>query len=103
MNPLDEMLAKIQRNITYGYMILFGACLGAFIFLPKPLDESIKAVLIGLTGVLGTLITMQNQFWFARSRSATVPDPTTTTTELKQTTLPSPPIQTEDSNDKVKT
>ncbi len=80
MNALDALIARTQRNITYGYCVLFAAAIAALLFLPKPLDDSTKTLLITLLGVLGTLITMQNQFWFARSRTAGIPDPATTTT-----------------------
>jgi len=77
---MDQLIAETQRNITYAYCILFAAVVAALLFLPKPLDDSTKTLLITLLGVLGTLITMQNQFWFARSRTAGIPDPATTTT-----------------------
>lgn len=97
---MDLLLAKTQRNITYAYVLLFAFALGALLFLPKPLDDSTKTMLITMIGVLGTLITMQNQFWFARSRPAGVPDPTvptTTTTQITQTTQPTevPPNETQ--------
>lgn len=80
MNALDDLIARTQRTITYAYCALFAGAIAALLFLPKPLDDSTKTLLITLLGVLGTLITMQNQFWFARSRTAGIPDPVTTTT-----------------------
>jgi hypothetical protein len=92
VNALDHLIAKTQRNITYVYCGLFGGALAALIFLKKPLDESTKTILITLLGVLGTLITMQNQFWFARQRTAGVPDPSPTT--VIQTGGPNAPTTT---------
>lgn len=92
MNELDHLIARTQRNITYAYWALFGGALAALIFLKKPLDESTKTILITLLGVLGTLITMQNQFWFARQRTAGVPDPSPTT--VIQTGDPNAPTTT---------
>lgn len=80
MNTLDQLIATTQRNITYAYWALFGLALLALMFLPRPLDESTKTLLITLLSVLGTLITQQNSFWFARQRLAGVPDPQATTT-----------------------
>lgn len=87
MDAVDKLIANTQRNVTYLYMALFAAAIAGLIFLPKPLDDSVKTILITMLGILGTLVTMQNQFWFARPRSAGVPDPTVITTT-------SPPGQT---------
>ncbi len=104
MNNLDLLVGQTQRNLTYAYWALFGGVLAALIFLPRPIDESIRTLLITLAGVLGTLVTMQNQFWFARPRVAGVPDPTTTVTTSTgmppdpvvavTTTVPTPPQAT---------
>lgn len=75
MNPLDDVVARTQRNVTYGYMSMFAFAMGALFFLPKPLDEFTKTLLISLLSVLGTLITQQSSFWMARQRTAGVPDP----------------------------
>jgi hypothetical protein len=80
MSPLDALIARAQRNITYAYIVLFAGAIAALLFLPRPLDDSTKTLLITLLGVLGTLVTMQTQFWYARNRTGGVPDPATTTT-----------------------
>ena len=105
MTPLDLLIARTQRHLTFIYWLLFAAVLGALIFVPRPLDDSVKTLLITMAGILGTLVTMQNQFWFARQRTAGVPDPTTTTTTttkidpgppatIETTTTPAPPVPT---------
>ncbi len=94
MKDLDTLIANTQRNLTYVYWLLFAAVLGTLLFLPRPLDESIKTLLITLAGILGTLVTMQNQFWFSRPRVAGIPDPATTTTTT--VTTPSTPVKPED-------
>lgn len=95
MTELDKLIAHTQRNVTYAYWVLFAVVIGTLIFLPRPLDESIKTLLITLAGILGTLVTFQNQFWFARSRTAGVPDPTTTTTTTEVKTPSTTPGVTE--------
>lgn len=77
---IDLLIAKTQRNISYLYWLLFAGALIALMFLPKPLEDSTKTLLITLLSVLGTLITQQNSFWYARSRAGGIPDPNTTTT-----------------------
>jgi len=89
MNDLDLLIAKAQRSITYLYWFLFAVSLGGLLFLPKPIDDSIKTLLLMMLGALITLITQQSSFWFARQRAAGVPDPTTTTTSTTTTTTPS--------------
>ena len=79
MTDLDLLIGRTQRNLTYVYWLLFSGVLAALIFIPRPLDDSTKTLLITFAGILGTLVTMQNQFWFARARAAGVPDPSTTT------------------------
>lgn len=90
MTVLDLLIARTQRNITYAYWFLFTVALVALMFLPKPLDESIRTLLITMLSVLGTLITQQSSFWFARQRSAGVPDPSTTTVTSSTETVTTP-------------
>jgi hypothetical protein len=92
LKDLDTLIGSTQRNITYVYIALFAGALAALLFLPRPLDESTKTLLITLLGILGTLITQQSNFWFARQRTAGVPDPSTTTTSTTTTTTPTPAI-----------
>jgi hypothetical protein len=87
MDTIDTLIARTQRNITYLYCVLFAAVLAVLILLPKPLDQATNTLLISLLSVLGLLITQQSNFWFARSRTAGVPDPITTTST---TTTPTP-------------
>ena len=76
MNDLDSLIANAQRNITYGYILLFTLSLAALIFMPKPIDPQTNTLLVTLLSVLGTILVQQSSFWFARQRSAGVPDPT---------------------------
>lgn len=90
MNPLDLLIGQTQRNITYLYWGLFSAALAGLLFLPKPIDESVKTVLLMLLATLATIITQQSSFWYARQRSAGVPDPTVTTVTTSQQTVTTP-------------
>ena len=92
MTDLDLLIGRTQRNLTYVYWFLFSGVLAALIFIPRPLDDSTKTLLITLAGILGTLVTMQNQFWFARTRAAGVPDPTTTTVTTPSATENPPSV-----------
>lgn len=91
MEPIALLIANTQRNLTYVYWLLFAGVIGILLFLPRPLDESIKTLLITMAGILGTLVTMQNQFWFSRNRTSGVPDPATTTTRTESLTTPTNP------------
>lgn len=103
---VEVIVSKTQRRMTYLYFSLFSVALLALILLPKPMDDFTKTVLQSLLTILGTLIIAQNGFWFARQRTAGVPDPTamiTSTTLLpdgtrKVTTAPAakPPKGTTD-------
>ena len=82
---IDTIVGRTQRNLTYLYWFLFALVLAALVFLPRPMDESSRTVLQMLLAILGTLITQQSSFWFARVRTAGVPDPTQVVTQTKTT------------------
>lgn len=90
MHTLDRYIASTQRWVTVLYAMLFVASLMLLLFLPRPLDDTVKTVLIGATTALSSVLMMQNTFWFGRPRASGVPDPTfpatdaITTTEIKK-------------------
>lgn len=86
MTTLDQMIANTQRNVTYLYALIFVASIALLIFLPNP-SEVAKTILIASSATLGTILIMQNTFWYGRPRSAGVPDPTT----IQTTTTGEPP------------
>jgi hypothetical protein len=79
VSQLDLLIAQTQRNNTYLYAGIFVASIGLLIFLKDP-SEVAKTILIASSATLGTVLIMQNQFWYGRPRGAGVPDPATTTT-----------------------
>lgn len=91
MNALDLFIARTQRNTTYLYACIFVLSIGLLIFLPNP-SEVAKTILIASSATLGTILIMQNQFWYGRPRGAGIPDPVTTT--IKTETPPPPAPQT---------
>ena len=70
---LDQYIASTQRWITYAYIVLFGGAFASLIVLPKPMDETVKTIIVSLIAVLGTVIVQQSNFWFARVRTSGVP------------------------------
>ncbi len=89
MHMLDRYIASTQRWLTVLYALLFSASLLLLVVLPKPIDDAIKTVLTSSTTMFGSILMMQNTFWFGRPRAAGVPDPgtsTETTTTTSQTT-----------------
>lgn len=88
---LDVLIGRTQRNTTYLYAFLVISSILFLIFLPNP-SEVAKTILVSIANVFGTVIVMQNTFWFGRPRGAGVPDPTApgTTTDLsiRQVTPP---------------
>jgi hypothetical protein len=87
MTQLDLLIARTQRNNTYLYALIFVLSISLLIFLPDP-SEVAKTILIASSATLGTILIMQNQFWYGRPRGAGIPDPVTTTIT---TETPSPP------------
>jgi hypothetical protein len=75
MDDLERYIAVTQRQVTYAYVVLFAAAFSALVFLPKPMDETVKTIIVSLISVLGTVIVQQSNFWFARSRAAGIPNP----------------------------
>lgn len=93
MTQLDILIGQTQRNITYVYAGIFVLSIGLLIFLPNP-SEVAKTILIGSSATLGTILIMQNQFWYGRPRGAGVPDPVTTTITTQTPPPPAPQTTT---------
>lgn len=91
-NTIDMLIATTQKRITYLYFTLFALVLIALVstiyvqvMIPGiDVPDGLLTLLTSLLGVLTALITMQSQFWFARSRGGGVPDPAPTA-EVKPT------------------
>jgi hypothetical protein len=93
MTQLDILIGQTQRNITYVYAVIFVLSIGLLIFLPNP-SEVAKTILIASSATLGTILIMQNQFWYGRPRGAGIPDPVTTTITTQTPPPPAPQTTT---------
>jgi hypothetical protein len=93
MTQLDLLIGQTQRNITYVYAVIFVLSIGLLIFLPSP-SEVAKTILIASSATLGTILIMQNQFWYGRPRGAGIPDPVTTTITTQTPQPPAPQTTT---------
>lgn len=78
MNDLDILTAKTQSSLTritlVGFLLMLAALL-VLLCLPdlKP-SANLVALVSAATGSLGTILTQQNGFWFARHRPSSQPD-----------------------------
>jgi hypothetical protein len=63
----------------------------------KEMTSTEVTILTGLLSSLATIIALQQNFMFARTRPQALPDPTTTTTSTTTTTTPAPVIVPEGS------
>jgi hypothetical protein len=88
----DLLLARAQVGL--GFMILFGflAILAALLFHTGTMSSTEVTILTGLLSVLGTILTLVMNFFFARQRPPTLPDPTTTSSTTTTTTTPTLPV-----------
>lgn len=77
----DVIISRTQRNVTYMLFVFFVALVVLLVFLPKPLDETVKVIITAAFSALGSIITMMATFWYGRPRGAGIPNPETTTTE----------------------
>lgn len=86
----DIIISRTQRNVTYLLLLIVAGMVVLLIFLPKPLDETVKVILTSAITALVSICTMQATFWYGRPRGGGIPNPETTTTETttKQRTEP---------------
>jgi hypothetical protein len=74
MNSTDYLLAKAQISLSHLMSGGFLAVIFVLIFFHRDLDDTSKTLLTGLAGVLGTIVTQQNGYWFQRQRPHTQTD-----------------------------
>lgn len=87
MSDVDKLLAQAQIGLAAIFAFGFFAIVFFMMLWHKNLTDTELTVLTGLLSVMGTLLTLQMNFFFARTRPAALPDPTMTTTT---TTTPAP-------------
>jgi energy-coupling factor transporter transmembrane protein EcfT len=82
MNDIDTLIAKTQAKLAFLFgvafifvllMLIFVLALWALKVLTEP-PTSILSLLTGLLGVFGTIVTLQQNYFFARHRPPTAAD-----------------------------
>jgi predicted lipid-binding transport protein (Tim44 family) len=90
MNDVDRLLARAQVFLAVLFAVGFLGLLTGMIFFHSDMSATVLTTVTTMLTVLGTLLTLQMNFFYARQRPAALPDPTTTTTSTTTTTTPSP-------------
>ena len=89
MKDLDLLIARAQVWLSalflIGYFVVLILFLLGFARVPVDFKEAFAGLLSLMTAGGLTIL----YFWFQRSRTAGVPDPTTTTTKTESVTTPS--------------
>jgi len=79
MSEIDRLLARAQVGLAFLFAVGFILILAVLLLSltgVKELPASTNALLTGLLGVFGTIITLQQNYFFARQRPHGLPDPT---------------------------
>ena len=92
MNDVDRMLARAQVGLAFLFAGGFFTLLFMLLMFKRDMSPTELTILTGLVSVLGTLLALQMNFFFARTRPAALPDPSTTTTTTSSTTTPTPVV-----------
>jgi hypothetical protein len=92
MYDVDKILARAQVGLAFLFATGFFALLFMLLLYHRELSSTELTILTGLVSVLGTLLALMMNFFFARTRPAALPDPTTTTTSTQSTTTPTPMV-----------
>src|ERR1039457_4263256 len=85
MYDVDKILARAQVGLAFLFAIGFFGLLFALLLFHRDMSATELTILTGLVSVLGTLLALMMNFFFARTRPAALPDPTTTTTSTQST------------------
>jgi hypothetical protein len=86
------MLAKAQIAMAFLFATMIYAMLFVLIFLHDAINGVALTIITSVIASLITVLTLQQNFFFARQRPAALPDPTTTSTTTTTTTTPAPMI-----------
>ena len=85
-SDVDLLLARAQIGLAYLFAVGFIGILAMLVFQPINLTPTATTILTGLLSVFGTILTLQMNYFFARQRPPTLPDPTNTVTVATATT-----------------
>lgn len=75
---MDLLLARAQVFLAVLFAAGFLALLAALMFLRSEMSPTVLTTVTTMLTVLGTLLTLQMNFFFARQRPHALPDPSTT-------------------------
>jgi hypothetical protein len=88
---VDLLLARAQVWIAIYFITGIFGIVFALMFLHTTMSPIVVTILTSTLTALVTILTLQSNFFYARSRPAALPDPTTTTTTTTTTTAPTAP------------
>lgn len=91
MNDVDKMLARAQVGLAFLFAAGFFGLLFTLLLFHREMTPTELTILTGLVSVLGTVLALILNFFFARTRPAALPDPSGTTTTSTTTTVPTAP------------
>lgn len=74
MNDVDKLLARAQVGLAFLVAMGFLAILGVLLFHGATLSSTAVTIVTGLLSVLGTIFTLQMNYFFARHRPQGLPD-----------------------------
>lgn len=89
-SDVDLLLAKAQVWIVTLFSVGFFAVLFFLMIYHKDMTSTEVTILTGLLSSLATIIALQQNFMFARTRPAALPDPTVPTTIQRTETTSTP-------------
>jgi hypothetical protein len=93
----DVLLARAQVGFAAVLLLAIIGLVFVLVLFKTQLSETGTTILTSVIAALITILTLQMNFFYARSRPAALPDPTTTTTTTTSTTVPAPTIVPEGS------
>jgi outer membrane biosynthesis protein TonB len=93
----DKILAWAQVIFAGLLLLSIIALVFLLVLFKTQLSETGTTILTSVIAALITILTLQMNFFFARSRPAALPDPTTTSTTTTTTTTPTPVVVPEGS------
>ena len=89
---VDYLLARAQVGIVTLFSLGFFAIMFFLMIYHKDMTTTEVTILTGLLSSLATIVALQQNFLFARTRPTALPDPTTTSSTTTITTTPTPTI-----------
>jgi uncharacterized membrane-anchored protein len=89
---VDYLLAWAQIGLAFLFAICIFALVFVLIFFNASISATALTIITTVITALVTILTLIANFFYARTRPAALPDPSTTTTSTTTTTTPAPVI-----------